>query len=96
MAKFNFKKALLDGDNKPLKDGEKELILSELLSGVIFGSRMTECSIKFFDWGLELKKSGALTLDKTDTQALKDYILSHPALSVLEKGRYNEVLSEGV
>ena len=89
---YNFKTPLLDADDKPVTRDGKELILSNLLSNIIMQSRMSDKTIKFFDWALELKKTGELILDNTDRETLAGFILNHTELTIFEKGRFNQVL----
>lgn len=93
--KYDFKKPLLNPDGEPLKENNEDLMMHKTLSAFIMGSTVTEGTLKFFDWGLQLRKDGILTLDETDRDLLKNFLLTHPRLVVLEKGRYNEVLKKG-
>lgn len=89
--KYDFKKPLLNPDGEPLKENNEDLMMNKTLSAFIMGSNVTEGTLKFFDWGLQLRKDGIIELDDTDRDMLKNFILTNARLSVLEKGRYAEV-----
>jgi hypothetical protein len=93
--KFNFKKTFLNGNGDPIDDAQtkKPLVLSEHLAGLLLSMRSNEPQKPFF-WALELKKTGVLLLDNPDEAKLREFIVSHEALTVLEKGRLLEVFED--
>src|SRR3954470_7849781 len=91
---YNFKVPLRGVDDQPVVNDKSEpALLSELLCQNIMSANIRENILKFFDWGLDLKKTGILALDNADKQLLVNYIVTNDRLSVLGKGRLVEVLN---
>lgn len=67
--------------------------LGEVLSNTLMTvSAKPPLSTKYFSWGLELIKSGVIEIDETDKKSLEDFINNSDNITVLTKGRLNEVL----
>jgi len=90
--KFDFKKPLLGASDEIVSDENGPVILNDFLSKIIMRSNINDSTIKFFDWALELVKSGILHLDPTDQDTLKKFIEKNPQLTVLVKGRLIELM----
>lgn len=91
--KYDFKLPLRDAEDKPVIENDKEVVLSNVISNVIMNATMTEAPMKFFDWALDLKKTGSVTLDDTDKETFVKFITGHPHLPVITKGRLLKVFS---
>ena len=93
--KYDFNKPILGIDDEEINPtGSEVLMLYKQLSGTILNSNVQDNTLvmKFFDWAFELRKTKSITLDDTDCEKLKTWILSSPHFSNLEKGRYIEAL----
>lgn len=91
MIKLDFKKPILD-----IKGEEQEMKLSELLAGLLMGSKAkAPLDTQYFVWGLELAKSGVIEVDEAGLENLKKFLddMETP-ITVLGKGRLNEVIKE--
>jgi hypothetical protein len=93
MDTFDFSGKLLSLDDEPIKETgtTKEVTLAALLSSSIMASNSTE-PLKPFEWALQLKKNGILTLDTTDKEKLEQFICQCSTLSILGKGRLLYIL----
>jgi len=80
---FNFNLKNLDGSE--IQDGAANRILASFIVGQTKGD-----SLKLFNWGLELYKSGVLELDKADLLTLKTMIDDIETLTVLAKAQLLE------
>jgi hypothetical protein len=89
--KLDFKVPFLDADGVEVKEGEKPILLSKQLSDALMLASTKE-PVKYFDWALELRKSGQLTLDQTDKDNLKAFVKDREGFTVLWKGRILEVI----
>lgn len=96
--KFNFKKEGIDIEGEPMKDAGKAILLSDEFAKTIMYSMITDPDkiVKYFGWGNDLKKTGVLTLDKTDKETLQGFIKTNPQMAVILKGQLLECLDTPV
>lgn len=90
---YDFSGKLLDVDEQPIKEAGKntDLTMSKLLVNILMTSTQND-PYKYFEMGLELKKSNTLVLDTEDKELLEGFIKNHQQLNVLTAGRLLTVL----
>lgn len=92
---YDFRKPLKDLDGTILKDDGKEVNLDKFLANTIKNSAIGEdIVLKLFGYAVDLTETGKIALDDEDKEKLKKYILSHPGITALGKGRLCAVLNE--
>lgn len=84
---------VLSADGVPVADGTT---LGKLLSNEIMSSSINEEPMKYFDWALDLRKSGVIIVDNTDKQKLVTMITNSSTLNVLGKGRLLSAINDAV
>ncbi len=80
---------VLSADGTPAADGTT---LGKLLSNDIMGSSINDEPMKYFEWALDLRKTGVIVVDSTDKEKLVNLITNSTGLNVLGKGRLLEAI----
>lgn len=91
MTTINLKVPMLGGDDQEVVPS---ILLSKLLSDLIMGSSISDEPLKYFDWALDLRKSGVIAVDDTDKEKIVNFINGSQNLTVLGKGRLLRVIKE--
>lgn len=87
MHKINLKKPLLLISGKPVIEGGKELILSEVISESIVQDTSTENALKLHSLCEKIYQSGTLEVDDSDLEIFKKAVESNRYITILVKGQ---------
>jgi hypothetical protein len=94
--KLNFKTPLTNFSNEPMLDElGKPIILDNILANLIMQSSVQDPDkiSKFMEWGMDLSKSGELSLDGTDKKTLSGFVSEVHGLTLIVKGRLLEIIN---
>ncbi len=85
--KIDLNKPFLDLDDTEIKNDKGETQYLNKLLANNFMAPGNDNVLKFFDWGIQLWKTGIIDVDRTDTEIIKKYIENLEGVSRLFKGR---------
>lgn len=95
--KYDFDVDAVDLDGEVILDNKKPKKLCQIL-----GNDLLHCSgtsgdpLRYFNWALDLAKGLPIDLDTEGREMLLNHIKKSETLTVLSKGRLNEVLNNAV
>jgi len=83
--KLDLGKELLGLDGKPVMDGDKPLLMSKFVAGLLAAGQ-TDDAVKFMDWALKLYNEGSIEIDESDKEKLLAFLNENKTMTNLAKG----------
>jgi hypothetical protein len=84
--KLNFNIPLTDLSGKEITEGDKKIMLGQLLANTL-ASQTKGDALKLFSWAIDLHAGKILDLDKSDQKTLNDFIITNDQITILGKGQ---------